>query len=163
MGDVMFHSMEAPLHDVVHSAVARALDFLAQAQFPDGGFSAVTSTRRDMSGECSPDPAVFPAALITYSLAFVPATEKLRGKALDFLLAEHPSTLRPPSPELWTSSFRCPCCDPHEHERARTRLARIEFVRVDFPANGCGVESNSEVVTRYSTSSAEPLLRVLTS
>jgi hypothetical protein len=86
------------------AAVRRAIDsgvaFLESAQLASGEIPIEIAGRRDMAGPGSREPAVFPAALAARALSGVPAAERLRSRALDFLLREmspdglwrHPST-----------------------------------------------------------------------
>lgn len=69
-------------------ALARALGFLEAAQLPGGEFRVLTSLRRDMADDGIPDPSVFPTAMIAHCLSSTPEADAMRGRALDFLLAE---------------------------------------------------------------------------
>lgn len=72
----------------VGPAITRALDFLERSQLGDGSFAVMTSVDPAMTTGCTPDPSVFPTALIAQSLGGVPAAAGLLGRALDFLTAE---------------------------------------------------------------------------
>ena len=61
-------------------ALARGVAFLAQAQLPTGELRVFASGK--------PDPSVFPTAIAAHSLSFAPQAAKVRGRALDFLVAE---------------------------------------------------------------------------
>lgn len=69
-------------------AVERALAFLARSQLSDGSFTVMTSLDPGMATGCSPDPSVFPTALIAQSLSHVPGADNLCDRALDFLAGE---------------------------------------------------------------------------
>jgi len=74
------------------SAIARALDralgYLESVQLPSGEIPVDTSPTPAMSGDCVPDSAVFPAALAARALSITPRAERLRSRALDFLVGE---------------------------------------------------------------------------
>lgn len=77
-----------PLISAAASATAKGLAFLERAQLPSGEFRVLTSLRKDMAGECEPDPSIFPTALVAHSLSFARDAEPMRGRALAFLLAQ---------------------------------------------------------------------------
>jgi hypothetical protein len=66
-------------------AIRRGIAFLERAQQPDGGFTNLFWYGDDAPLEVG---NVFPAALIAYSLGFIPEAQAVREKALDFLAAE---------------------------------------------------------------------------
>jgi hypothetical protein len=70
------------------AALDKALAFLDGAQLPSGEFRVVTSLRRDMAGDCEPDPSIFPTALVAHCLSFTPEAEAMRQRALAFLLTQ---------------------------------------------------------------------------
>jgi hypothetical protein len=74
------------------SAIRRALDkgmaYLESAQLPSGEIPIETSPTPEMSGDCVRDPVVFPAALAARALSITPSAERVRSRALDFLLRE---------------------------------------------------------------------------
>lgn len=77
-----------PLSADPRAALARGLAFLENAQLPNGEFRVFTSLRRDMADEGTPDPSVFPTAMIAHCLSFAPEADAIRGRALAFLLAQ---------------------------------------------------------------------------
>lgn len=70
------------------AALDKALAFLDGAQLPSGEFRVVTSLRRDMAGDCEPDPSIFPTALVAQCLSFAPEADAMRQRALAFLLTQ---------------------------------------------------------------------------
>jgi hypothetical protein len=74
--------------DDVRMALVRGLAFLEKAQLDSGEFRVVTSLRRDMAGDCDPDPSIFPTALVAHCLSFTPEANAMRDRALAFLLAQ---------------------------------------------------------------------------
>ncbi|WCM27088.1 hypothetical protein NDN01_24425 [Sphingomonas sp. QA11] len=72
----------------VRAALAGGLAFLERVQLDSGEFRVVTSLRRDMTGDCEPDPSIFPTALIAHCLSFAPAANLMRDRGLAFLLAQ---------------------------------------------------------------------------
>jgi hypothetical protein len=89
------------------SAIRRALDkgvaYLESAQLPSGEIPIETSPTPEMSSDCVRDPVVFPAALAARTLSITSSAERVRSRALDFLLREmnpdglwrHPSSDKP--------------------------------------------------------------------
>jgi hypothetical protein len=61
-------------------AIRRGVAFLASTQHPSGELQVLASGQ--------PDPSVFPTAVMTHSLSFVPEADEVRAKALDFLEEE---------------------------------------------------------------------------
>jgi hypothetical protein len=74
-----------PIDDQIGCAITGGLAFLAGNQLDSGELPVVTCERRDMQGALTPDPSVFPTALVAHSLGFVPGAEDLVGRAIDFL------------------------------------------------------------------------------
>jgi hypothetical protein len=72
----------------VERSLQQALSFLEGRQLGSGEFPVLISLDRTMAKECSPDPSVFPTALIAHSLSFAASTDSLRERALNFLLAQ---------------------------------------------------------------------------
>jgi hypothetical protein len=70
----------------VEHAIGAGLGFLETNQLPSGEFPVFTSKRRDMIGDVSADPSVFPTALAAHALGFVPGAAALRDRAIRFLL-----------------------------------------------------------------------------
>src|SRR5437763_13265539 len=74
----------------IESGVDRAIEagiaFLSGAQLASGEFPVFTCKRRDMAGELTADPSVFPTALVAHALGFVSGTDALVERALGFLL-----------------------------------------------------------------------------
>lgn len=66
----------APIADALHRAIA----FLERAQLPSGELRVLAAGK--------PDPSVFPTALAAHALSFAPAAERVRERALDFLMRE---------------------------------------------------------------------------
>jgi SAM-dependent methyltransferase len=64
----------------VPGALARGIAFLERHQLPTGELRVFASS--------TPDPAVFPTAVMAHSLSFAPAAAVVRERALDFLCAE---------------------------------------------------------------------------
>lgn len=78
-----------PLNDIqVASAIAKGIEFLAQSQRSDGSFDLLHSLDPTMRSGCSLYPSPFGAMSIALSLASVTDTETIRGRVLDFLLAD---------------------------------------------------------------------------
>jgi hypothetical protein len=81
-------------------AVEKGIAWLESAQLPSGEIPIEISRSPEMSGHCSRQPAVFPAALAARVLSITPSAERVRSRALDFLEREmspdglwrHPST-----------------------------------------------------------------------
>lgn len=69
-------------------AVERGLAFLASSQLGDGAFNVFASTDPTLATGCTPDPSVFPTALIAHSLSFSEGAGAIRERAFGFLLAE---------------------------------------------------------------------------
>jgi hypothetical protein len=74
-----FFAVMAEANDAA-AALARGIHFLERSQLPSGEL-------RVFAGDTQ-DPAVFPTALISYSLSFAPAASRVHARALDFLAAE---------------------------------------------------------------------------
>ena len=64
----------------VQRAQERAIGFLDAAQLPSGEFAVVTSLHPDMADAGTPDPSIFPTALMVHCLSFAAGTEALRAK-----------------------------------------------------------------------------------
>ena len=71
------------LFERVTAAVARGIAFLGERQLPSGELSV--KTWRPIAPEPVRDASVFGTALIVWSLREMPATEKLRSRACDFI------------------------------------------------------------------------------
>lgn len=69
-------------------ALKQAIGFLDAAQLPSGEFAVVTSLQPDMAGQGTPDPSIFPTALMVHSLSIAAGTEALRERAIGFLLGQ---------------------------------------------------------------------------
>jgi hypothetical protein len=70
------------------AALQRALTFLEQRQLPSGEFPVQISADRSMVTGCTPDPSVFPTALIAHCLCFAAPAARLRERALRFLAGQ---------------------------------------------------------------------------
>jgi hypothetical protein len=86
----------------IHRAIERGVAFLESAQLPSGEIPIEISPTAEMSGDCSRQPAVFPAALAARVLSITASAEGVRSRTLDFLQREmNPGGLwRHPSREL---------------------------------------------------------------
>ena len=84
----MTHPSTGSDRDDVRMGLSRGLAFLEKAQLDNGEFRVVTSLRRDMAGDCEPDPSIFPTALVAHCLSFVPEAEPMRQRARAFLLTQ---------------------------------------------------------------------------
>lgn len=65
---------------LTREAIVRGVDFLRHVQLPGGELPVLASG--------TPDPAVFPTAVMAHSLSFVAAANDVREHALDFLAGE---------------------------------------------------------------------------
>jgi hypothetical protein len=83
-------------------AIANGVAFLESAQLPGGEIPIEISDTAAMSGDCSRQPCVFPAALAARALSITPSAERVRSRALDFLQREmsRDGLWRHPSREL---------------------------------------------------------------
>ncbi len=72
----------------IRRALEKGVAFLESVQLPSGEIPIEISPTPDMSRDCAPDSAVFPAALAARALSIAPAAERVRSRALDFLLRE---------------------------------------------------------------------------
>ena len=72
----------------IHRAIEKGIAFLESAQLPSGEIPIEMSATPEMSGDCVRDPVVFPAALAARALAITPSAERVRSRALDFLVRE---------------------------------------------------------------------------
>jgi len=87
----------------IRRAIEKGVAFLESAQLPSGEIPIETSPTPEMSGDCVREPVVFPAALAARALSITPSAERVRSRALDFLLREmdpeglwrHPSSEKP--------------------------------------------------------------------
>ena len=87
----------------IRRAIERGIAYLESAQLPSGEIPIETSPTPDMSGDCVREPVVFPAALAARAFSITPSAERVRSRALDFLLREmdpdglwrHPSSDKP--------------------------------------------------------------------
>jgi hypothetical protein len=87
----------------IRRAIEKGVAFLESAQLPTGEIPIETSPTPEMSGDCVREPCVFPAALAARALSIAPLAERVRSRALDFLLREmepdglwrHPSSEKP--------------------------------------------------------------------
>src|SRR5207244_9026000 len=72
----------------IDHAIKKGVAYLESAQLPGGEIPIEISPTPEMNGECVLDSAVFPAALAARALSITPSAERLRSRALDFLLRE---------------------------------------------------------------------------
>jgi hypothetical protein len=70
----------------IDEAIQKGLAFLARNQLEDGSFNVVTSKSPDMQGALTPDPSVFPTALVIQCLEKTSGIDTVRKKALDFIV-----------------------------------------------------------------------------
>src|SRR5438094_872944 len=70
----------------VEQAIDRGLACLTANQLANGEFPVFTCKRRDMAGDLTADPSVFPTALIAHALGFVSGAASLVERASRFLL-----------------------------------------------------------------------------
>ena len=73
---------------VILSALEKGVSYLESVQLSSGEIPIDTSPTPEMSRDCTPDSAVFPAALAARALSIAPGAERVRARALDFLLRE---------------------------------------------------------------------------
>jgi hypothetical protein len=73
---------------VIRQAIDTAVAYLESAQLPSGEIPIEISPTADMSGDCVREPVVFPAAVAARALAITSVAERVRSRALDFLLHE---------------------------------------------------------------------------
>lgn len=78
--------MSEPLS--IRRAIEKGVAFLESAQLPNGEIPIETSPTPEMSGDCVRDPVVFPAALAARALSITSSADRIRSRALDFLLRE---------------------------------------------------------------------------
>lgn len=69
-------------------AIARGVTWLAGSQRDDGEFPVYISQDPNLAHGCTPDPSVFPTAIMSLALGHVAEADHLRGRALDFLASE---------------------------------------------------------------------------
>src|SRR5438067_12967721 len=87
----------------IHRTIVKGVAFLESAQLPSGEIPIEISPTPEMSGDCAREPVVFLAALAARALSITPSAERVRSRALDFLLREmdpdglwrHPSSDKP--------------------------------------------------------------------
>ncbi len=72
----------------IRRAIEKGVAYLELAQLPSGEIPIEISPTPEMNGECVLDSAVFPAALAARALSITPSAERLRSRALAFLLRE---------------------------------------------------------------------------
>ncbi len=72
----------------IRRAIEKGVAFLESAQLPSGEIPIETSPTPEMSGDCVRDPVVFPAALAARTLSITSSADRIRSRALDFLLRE---------------------------------------------------------------------------
>ena len=86
----------------IHHAIEKGVAYLESAQLPSGEIPIEISPTPEMSGDCSRQPCVFPAALAARALSITPSAARVQARALDFLQREmSPDGLwRHPSSEL---------------------------------------------------------------
>ena len=72
----------------IRRAIEKGVAFLESAQLPSGEIPIETSPTPEMSGDCVRDPVVFPAALAARALSITSSADRIRSRALDFLLRE---------------------------------------------------------------------------
>jgi len=69
-------------------AARRGIAYLASVQGPDGEFPVLASTDPTLATGATPDPSIFPTALVTRSLSFHPEAAEPRRRGLAFLARE---------------------------------------------------------------------------
>src|ERR1051326_8514646 len=87
----------------IHHAIEKGVAYLESAQLPSGEIPIEISPTPEMSGDCSRQPCVFPAALAARALSITPSAARVQARALDFLQREmspdglwrHPSSEYP--------------------------------------------------------------------
>jgi hypothetical protein len=72
----------------IRRAIEKGVAFLEAAQLPSGEIPIDMSPTPEMTGNLLPDSAVFPAAIAARVLSITPSAERVRSRALDFLLRE---------------------------------------------------------------------------
>jgi hypothetical protein len=72
----------------VERSIAEGVAFLAREQHESGEFSVFLTTPARADADPEADPAIFPTALIAYSLSFCSQAEPMRQRAAAFLLRE---------------------------------------------------------------------------
>lgn len=72
----------------IRRAIEKGVAFLESAQLPSGEIPIEMSPTPEMSGECVRDPVVFLSALAARALSTTPSAERVRSRAIDFLLRE---------------------------------------------------------------------------
>jgi hypothetical protein len=70
----------------IRHAIEKGVAYLESAQLPSGEIPIEISP--EMSGDCSRQPCVFPAALAARTLSITPSAARVRARALDFLQRE---------------------------------------------------------------------------
>ena len=81
-------SADASLAARADRALADGLAFLARTQLESGEFPVFMSIPADPHAALTPDPAIFPTALIAYSLSFCADAESMQRRAMGFLQRE---------------------------------------------------------------------------
>jgi len=72
----------------IRRAVEKGIAYLESAQLPSGEIPIEMSPTPEMNGDCVRDPVVFPAALAARALSITPSADRVRARALDYLLRE---------------------------------------------------------------------------
>lgn len=83
-GTVAYHALQAEVRAALDAATA----FLERQQLASGEFTVLASTDPALVQGCTPDPSVFPTAVITHCLSFWRPAAKLAARAQQFLLSE---------------------------------------------------------------------------
>jgi len=76
------------VREEAEEAARRGIAFLARVQGEDGEFPVFASTDPTLATGCTPDPSVFPTALVTQCLAFCPGAAEPRRAGMAFLRRE---------------------------------------------------------------------------
>jgi len=72
----------------IRLAIERGIAFLESVQLPSGEIPIETSPTPKMTGEGVRDPVVFTTALAARALSITPSAERVRSRAVDFLVRE---------------------------------------------------------------------------
>lgn len=72
----------------IRSAIEKGVAYLELVQLPSGQIPIDKWPTRELSGNCVPDAAVFPAALAARALSATSSAERVHSRAIDFLLRE---------------------------------------------------------------------------
>lgn len=72
----------------IRRAIEKGVAYLELVQLPSGQIPIDKWPTRELSGNCVPDAAVFPAALAARALSATSSAERVHSRAIDFLLRE---------------------------------------------------------------------------